>query len=465
MKSMEPDETAGVPAGSRGVSQVVSRGSGVVKSAPSAFNQLVEQLVAESTEPAPTPAVPVAAPQTARAKLPPISIVAPDERLPDFPASPLPEQAILPTTPPSGRSQNSRSVPISNTGNKQPAPVDVNVPIPIAPRLLSPPPEGGDSTEPRPVTVLNTEEPALMTLAPMPLLEVNIHLNAPESSPQPQTVKPHVVAPAAIARPVDTEPAESAVATRAVQPETPAQPSVTSTKSAPAVEAAIQSSAPNGQNAEGCAGEKQNPEKAPPAPEVADATPPVEQNPRAAAPVPAQQEAPFVAQHPVAFVEAAPLVSQNSPDASTPISFSTAATPTITRTETPEPVAGAATVTEPPLEPAKAQQPLRSMALEFSPDGASDIKVRLSERGGDVHISLHGTDPSLAGRVREGVGDLVGSLSKAGYDAEAWTPSEGRHNQGRQPEQRQSARGTFSSSGADAEEFSGLLQLPVQEVS
>jgi len=105
---------------------------------------------------------------------------------------------------------------------------------------------------------------------------------------------------------------------------------------------------------------------------------------------------------------------------------------------------------------------LRSLALEFTPDGAGDIKVRISERAGDVHISLHGTDSLLAGRVREGVGDLVGSLSKAGYDAEAWTPGEGRQNQRQQPDQRQSRPGTAET---DPEKFSGILQQPIQEIS
>jgi hypothetical protein len=103
------------------------------------------------------------------------------------------------------------------------------------------------------------------------------------------------------------------------------------------------------------------------------------------------------------------------------------------------------------------------MALEFTPDGAADVKVRLSERGGDVHISLHGTDPALAGRLREGVGDLVGSLSKAGYDAEAWTSSRDRQSQGREQDQRESTR--HSNGNANAEEFSGILQQPSQENS
>ena len=137
--------------------------------------------------------------------------------------------------------------------------------------------------------------------------------------------------------------------------------------------------------------------------------------------------------------------------------------PITARAATPEPTAGSAPAAEEsPLDRTKAQQPLRSLALEFAPDGAGDVKVRLSERAGDVHISLHGTDPLLAGRVREGVGDLVGTLSKAGYDAEAWTPGQGRQNQRQQPDQREPAR---DKGAADREAFSGILQQPIQEVS
>jgi hypothetical protein len=118
---------------------------------------------------------------------------------------------------------------------------------------------------------------------------------------------------------------------------------------------------------------------------------------------------------------------------------------------------------EPPIDQARPQPPLRSLALEFTPDGGGDIKVRLSERSGDVHISLHGTDASLAGRVREGVSDLMGSLSRAGYDAEAWTPDQRGQSQQRPPDQRKSTRG--ESGAIKADDFSGILQQPIQEIS
>jgi hypothetical protein len=130
----------------------------------------------------------------------------------------------------------------------------------------------------------------------------------------------------------------------------------------------------------------------------------------------------------------------------------------------PEPQAASASPPEEPVaDQTKTQPPIRSLALEFAPDGAGDVKVRLSERAGDVHISLHGTDPSLAGRVREGVSDLVGSLSKAGYDAEAWTPGEGRQGQRQHSDPRPSLRKTPA--GANAAEFDGIFQQPIQEIS
>jgi hypothetical protein len=126
--------------------------------------------------------------------------------------------------------------------------------------------------------------------------------------------------------------------------------------------------------------------------------------------------------------------------------------------------AASATAPPPDVLPERAEttQPLRTVSLEFTPDGASDVRLRLSERSGEVHISLHSSDASLSGRLHEGIHDLVGSLSTAGYYAEAWTPNQDRQ-QNQQPEDSPKRRRTGSSSSA-AEQFSGILQQPVQEV-
>ena len=106
-------------------------------------------------------------------------------------------------------------------------------------------------------------------------------------------------------------------------------------------------------------------------------------------------------------------------------------------------------------------QTLRSLALEFTPDGAQDVRVRVTQRAGDVHISLHSADDSLNGRLREGVHELVGSLTSAGYDADAWTSRHGRNQESPQERPQQGRNGRTNKSGT--EEFSGLIDQTTQE--
>jgi hypothetical protein len=171
---------------------------------------------------------------------------------------------------------------------------------------------------------------------------------------------------------------------------------------------------------------------------------------------------------PSSNAEPAPLMVAAAAHATNP-TLTTAAEPTNLQPEasappTPSQAAPAnpAQLPEPAPEPKAAQQPLQSISLEFAPDGASDVRLRLSERAGEVHISLHSSDPSLSGRLHEGVHDLVGSLANAGYDAEAWTPSQGRQNNQRQPGTPPRVRRSGSSG---AEDFGGMLQQPIQEIS
>ncbi len=117
---------------------------------------------------------------------------------------------------------------------------------------------------------------------------------------------------------------------------------------------------------------------------------------------------------------------------------------------------------EEPVSARDTQQPLRSVSLEFSPDGAGDVRLRLSEKSGEIHISLHSSDASLSSRLHEGVHDLVGSLSSAGYEADAWTPGQGHQNNQREPEQRRNRR---TDSKENGEAFGDVFQQPIQEIS
>jgi hypothetical protein len=67
---------------------------------------------------------------------------------------------------------------------------------------------------------------------------------------------------------------------------------------------------------------------------------------------------------------------------------------------------------------------------------------------------LHSSDPLLTGRLHEGVHDLVGSLTHAGYDAEAWTPGQQRQNRDQTPPPRKRPNGP----SAATQDFAGLLQ-------
>ena len=101
----------------------------------------------------------------------------------------------------------------------------------------------------------------------------------------------------------------------------------------------------------------------------------------------------------------------------------------------------------------KSSTPVRSVSIDFTPDGAQDIRLRLSERAGDVHISLHSADASLSGRLHSGVGELVQSLTTAGYDARKWTPDEGSEQQ-RQRRFHESSKPTDRRRRSDPNGFS-----------
>jgi hypothetical protein len=114
------------------------------------------------------------------------------------------------------------------------------------------------------------------------------------------------------------------------------------------------------------------------------------------------------------------------------------------------------------------QQPIRSMSLEFAADGAQDVRVRLSERGGDVHISLHSTDAELSGRLRDGVQDLAGALSNAGYNADAWASGRDNRQQQQQQQQRdadQQPRQQRRNPNDSDNDFSGMMRQTNQEAS
>jgi hypothetical protein len=82
--------------------------------------------------------------------------------------------------------------------------------------------------------------------------------------------------------------------------------------------------------------------------------------------------------------------------------------------------------------------PVRAVAIEFRPDGVHDVRVRLAEHAGEVHVSVHSADPEVTQNLRDGVTGLTATLAKAGYDARAWTPDQGQKQQ--EPREERSAK-------------------------
>jgi len=150
----------------------------------------------------------------------------------------------------------------------------------------------------------------------------------------------------------------------------------------------------------------------------------------------------------------------------TPVNPPPAVNTNVSSAPAPPPQAPGAHLADEPVSRQLEQhaQPLRSLSLEFAPDGAQDVRVRLAERAGDVHISLHSTDPALSGRLSDGVHELVGTLANAGYDAQGWGQSQGRQNHSEQnqsppDDSRGDRRG--NSADLDTEDFDAIMQQPI----
>ena len=95
-------------------------------------------------------------------------------------------------------------------------------------------------------------------------------------------------------------------------------------------------------------------------------------------------------------------------------------------------------VTPLPEKPENLQQ-MRTFSLEFSPEGAAgdpsrDVRLHVTQRSGDVHISVDSNDALLSNKLRDGVEDLVGHMTQAGYEADAWSQGGGERRRAPEPE-------------------------------
>jgi hypothetical protein len=79
---------------------------------------------------------------------------------------------------------------------------------------------------------------------------------------------------------------------------------------------------------------------------------------------------------------------------------------------------------------APATPALRDMKFEVT-GGESRVEVRLSERGGEVKMTVRTPDANLASTLRENLPALSTRLAESGFKSEAWHPAASSTNEWR----------------------------------
>jgi len=102
----------------------------------------------------------------------------------------------------------------------------------------------------------------------------------------------------------------------------------------------------------------------------------------------------------------------------------------------------------------RAGESVRDISLKLTNKDQSSVQVRLSERAGELHVSVRTPDAGLTRGLREGLSDLVGRLEQSGYRAETWRPADNAstaQDQGREnPSQQHSSQQNGGGSGTES---------------
>ena len=88
--------------------------------------------------------------------------------------------------------------------------------------------------------------------------------------------------------------------------------------------------------------------------------------------------------------------------------------------------------------------PVRDMKFEVT-GGERRVEVRLSERGGEVKMTVRTPDANLASTLRENLPALSARLAESGFKSEAWHPAASSTN-----EQRRTAESSVGGASQDA---------------
>lgn len=89
---------------------------------------------------------------------------------------------------------------------------------------------------------------------------------------------------------------------------------------------------------------------------------------------------------------------------------------------------------------ARASDSVREISLRLSNPEQGAVQVRLSERAGELQVTVRTPDTGLTRGLRDGLPDLMGRLQVNGYRAETWQPGGNSSNTGQ--DRGQDARGS-----------------------
>ena len=89
----------------------------------------------------------------------------------------------------------------------------------------------------------------------------------------------------------------------------------------------------------------------------------------------------------------------------------------------PTPVTNAPAVSEIRTTEAPRTAPLRAISIDLPGTDLSKVAIQLTERNGDLRVSVRTADANLAGDLRLELKDLVSNLKQEGFKVESWAPS------------------------------------------
>lgn len=105
--------------------------------------------------------------------------------------------------------------------------------------------------------------------------------------------------------------------------------------------------------------------------------------------------------------------------------------------------------------PQKAPGPLKDISIQVGQTPQEKVELRVTERGGEMHMAVRAADPEMAHTLRQALPELVNRLEENGYRTEAWRPAGIVSGAGPLREARESSS---NSRGGDPQQPSGGSQ-------